>query len=87
MYIRARTYAQTSYINLPNIIVAVMLILNQRRRSLRLSCPRARHANSVYATRRANARRRDAIQYGSTQIRTRELAERDSKRGVARGRR
>lgn len=61
-----------------------MLILNQRRRSLCLSCPRA-HANSVYATRRGNARRRDGVQYGSAD--TRELAERDSKRDVARGRR
>lgn len=75
-------FAQTSYTNLANIIVAVMLILNQRRRSLRLSCPRARHANSMYARRR----RRNAIyntkahRYASARI----GAQRDSKRAVSR---
>lgn len=66
-----------------------MLILNQRR-AVRFASrvTRARHANSVYATRRGNARRSHdgeiAVQYGSIQIRACELTERDSERDVVR---
>lgn len=92
VYVRAHMYTpgRKRVIPICPIIVAVMLILNQRRRSLRFAsaCVSCKfgpvYIRNADAGRHGRVRRR--VQY-TGRIRACELPERDSERNVARGRR